>query len=105
MTTPCIVIATFTPLPGEHEAIRDLLTSIIPEVHEEDGCELYALHDEVDGTLTMIEKWTTREHWQLHSELDTVKRIQAGVAGKLEGDIEVWEMYGVAAGDADKGSL
>ncbi|MBT5616540.1 MAG: hypothetical protein HOJ70_02125, partial [Microbacteriaceae bacterium] len=47
----------------------------------------------------------TREHWQLHSELDTVKRIQAGVAGKLEGDVEVWEMYGVAAGDADKGLL
>ncbi len=105
MTTPCVVIATFSPLQGELEAVREVLTAIIPEVHQEEGCELYSLHEEVDGKLTIIEMWSTRELWRAHSALDTVKRLQAGVAGRLENDVEVWEMYGIPAGDATKGAL
>jgi quinol monooxygenase YgiN len=95
MNTACVVIATFTPKPDRYDEVKRVLLEVSPEVHQEEGCELYALHEEVDGTLVLIEKWTTRELWQAHLALDTVTRIQKGVEGLLEGDVEVREMYGV----------
>ena len=95
MPRPCVVIATFHPHPEHYEQVKRVLLEVSPEVHQEEGCELYALHEEVDGTLVLIEKWTSRELWQAHLALDTVTRIQKGVGGLLEGDVEVREMYGV----------
>lgn len=100
MSQPCVVIATFTPKPEHYEQVKDVLLGVIPEVHQEQGCELYALHEEVEGSLVLIEKWTTRQLWQEHLSLDTVSRIQRGVEGLLVGDVEVREMYGVARGFA-----
>lgn len=95
MSQPCVVIATFTPHPEHYEQVKRVLLEVSPEVHQEEGCELYALHEEVEGTLVLIEKWTSRELWQEHLTLDTVTRIQKGIEGLLEGDVEVREMYGV----------
>ena len=95
MSQPCVVIATFTPHPEHYEQVKRVLLEVSPEVHQEEGCELYALHEEVGGTLVLIEKWTTRELWQEHLTLDTVTRIQRGIEGLLEGDVKVREMYGV----------
>jgi quinol monooxygenase YgiN len=100
MPHPCVVIATFTPHPEHYEQVRGVLLGVIPDVHQEQGCELYALHEEVEGSLVLIEKWTTRELWQEHLTLDTVTRIESGVEGLLAGDVEVREMYGVARGSA-----
>ena len=96
MADPCVVIATFTPQPENYERVREVLLDVIPDVHQEEGCELYALHEEVEGSLVLIEKWTTRELWQAHLTLTTVTRIQEGIEGLLERDVEVREMYGVA---------
>ncbi|MEL0149494.1 MAG: putative quinol monooxygenase [Pontimonas sp.] len=96
MDNPCIVIATFTPLPGRYDAVKAVLQDAIPAVHREEGCELYALHEEVEGTLVLVEKWATRELWQAHLELEPVARIQSGLEGLLARDVEVREMYGVA---------
>ena len=96
MDNPCIVIATFAPKPGQYDAVKAVLQDAIPDVHREEGCELYALHEEVEGSLVLIEKWTTRELWQAHLALNTVTRIQQGIEGLLERDVEVREMYGVA---------
>ena len=63
MSQPCVVIATFTPHPEHYQAVKELLQGIAPEVHDEEGCELYSLHEEVEGALVLIEKWTTRELW------------------------------------------
>lgn len=96
MDRPCIVIATFTPHPEHYDEVKNLLVDVLPDVHQEEGCELYALHEEVEGVLVLIEKWTTRELWQVHLTLDPVARIQSGLHGLLVKDVEVSEMYGVA---------
>ena len=95
MPSPCIVIAIFTPKPEHFEQVKDSLLAITPEVHDEPGCELYALHEGVDGTLVFIEKWTTRELWVAHSSFHTVTRIKAAVEGLLEKPINVRELYGL----------
>jgi quinol monooxygenase YgiN len=105
MSKPCIVIATFRPLPGRHDDVVSAITSITPEVHQEDGCELYALHDEVDGTLVLIEKWTSRELWMTHQTLEPVGRLRAAIDGALDGDVDVREMYGLESGNPHKGLL
>ena len=105
MSNPCIVIATFHPHPGKRDAVRAALEAVIPDVHKETGCELYALHEETEGRLILIEKWTTRELWQEHLTLEPVKRSRASLEGLLESATEVVEMYAIPAGDSQQGEL
>ena len=105
MSKPCVVLATFSPHPEHYDAVKDVLLAVIPDVHQEPGCELYALHEETAGRLVLIEKWATRELWQDHLTLDTVARIRAGVEGRLAKETEVLELYGTPSGDTTKGSL
>jgi quinol monooxygenase YgiN len=96
MSRPCIVTATFTPKPEHYDEVKRVLLEVTPDVHQEEGCELYALHEEVGGSLVFIEKWTSRELWVAHGELETVARIHRGVEGLLQSDVDVLEMYGTA---------
>jgi quinol monooxygenase YgiN len=105
MPESCIVIATFYPAAGDFETVRDAIRAVTPDVHREDGCELYALHEETEGRLVLIEKWTTRELWQEHLALEPVKRLRASLTGLLESETEVLEMYGSPVGTREQGSL
>lgn len=101
----CIVTATFTPDPQHFEDVKQLLLSVIPEVHREEGCDFYTLNESVSGELIFIEAWDSRELWVKHNGHSTVATVNAGVAGKLLKPVEVKEMYSLPAGDATKGSL
>ena len=105
MSKPCVVLATFTPRLEHYDKVKGVLLDVIPDVHQEPGCELYALHEETGGHLVLIEKWTSRELWQEHLTLDTVARIRAGVEGALARETEVFELYGIPSGELTKGSL
>ena len=48
-----VVVATLTPKPEAVDAVREAILAAIPKVHEEPGCELYALH-EADGSFVMV---------------------------------------------------
>ena len=107
MSTPnerCVVVAVFTPNPGHTEAIKDVLIAIIPEVHEEKGCEFYALHEMPDGKLCFVEAWDTRELWVEHTEFHTVTRINEQIAEHLAQPVDVYEMYAVPEG-GEKGLI
>ena len=94
MTQPkCTVVAIFHPKPEQLKNVRELLLAISKEVLLEDGCEAYQLHEGVKGELVFIETWTTRDLWEIHNSADTVKSIRAGISGKLECDVEVFELY------------
>lgn len=88
-----IVVAFIEPLEGQFDAVRGILTDIIPEVHQEPGCDFYALHGDTRGRLVFIEAWDSREQWVAHSEFDTVARINAQTEGKRKTAIDVVEMY------------
>jgi quinol monooxygenase YgiN len=59
MSTPVVVTAYFHPAAGQHDQVVEVLEQAIPAVHEEPGCELYAIHDAPNGTIVMIEKWSS----------------------------------------------
>ena len=105
MTEVCTVIAIFTPKPEHLDEIKALLSRISPLVHEEAGCDFYALHQDVEGRLIFVEAWATRQLWIEHMEEPTVKEILADVEGKLVKDVEVFELYNLPTGLTGKGVL
>ncbi len=105
MSNICTVVAIFTPKPEHADSLKAMLLLITPLVHEEAGCEFYTLNEDVEGRLIYVEAWSTRQHWIDHMEEPTVKQILAGVEGKLQKEVEVYELYNVPAGKSGKGSL
>jgi quinol monooxygenase YgiN len=89
----CVVVATFHVKPEHREEVRALLLTEQAVVLTEPGCLTYALHDDVNGDLVFVESWESREAWKLHDQADSVKRIQAGIAGKLNSDVRIQELY------------
>ncbi|GMA21476.1 antibiotic biosynthesis monooxygenase [Arsenicicoccus piscis] len=100
-----VVTAVFTPLEGRKDELVAALRETMPGVHAEPGCELYAIHDAEDGTVTMIEKWTTREDLDAHSRGEAVAALQAATGELLAGPVDVVIMTPLPAGTAEQGEL
>ncbi|GAB3658973.1 putative quinol monooxygenase [Zhihengliuella somnathii] len=103
--TTTIVTAVFTPQEGSREELIAALREAIPAVHEEDGCELYAIHDAEDGTITMLEKWTTRAALDAHGVGPAVERLGSLVQPFLAQPVHVTKMTPLPAGTAAQGAL
>ena len=99
-----VVVATITPKPGEEDAVREALLATIPQVHDEPGCERYALHEGA-GEFVMVERWESAEALAVHSKADALARLGAALAGKVSGPPQVRTLTAVPAGDAGKGQL
>ncbi len=100
-----VVTAVFEPKPGRTQDVLDALRVAIPLVHEEEGCELYAIHEAPDGTLVMIEKWTTAELLDAHGEGAPVIALRAAIAEHLERPVEVTRLMAIPLGDARRGAI
>jgi quinol monooxygenase YgiN len=99
-----IVTAVFSPKDGAKDDLIAALSAAIPAVHAEDGCELYAIHDAEDGTIVMIEKWSSRELLDAHSAGAAVDALRALIAPHLA-DLVVTVMSPLPAGTAAQGAL
>jgi quinol monooxygenase YgiN len=99
-----VVVATITPVPEYRDEVIEAFTATIPQVHAEEGCELYALHQD-DDRLIMIEKWTSAEALAAHSRGAALAAMNPRLAGKTAGRTEVIVLHAVPAGDAAKGAL
>jgi quinol monooxygenase YgiN len=100
-----VVTAVFHPAEGRTAELVDALRATIPAVHEERGCRLYAIHDAEDGTITMIEKWDTRESLAAHAAGPAVKALQAAVADLVARPTTVTTMTPLPAGTTEHGEL
>ena len=102
---PVVVTAVFHPAPGRKDALVEALRSTIPGVHAEPGCLLYAIHDAEDGTITMIEKWTTVADLDAHGSGPAVASLGAAIDGLVAGPATVTRMTPIPVGDASVGEL
>jgi quinol monooxygenase YgiN len=100
-----VVTAVFHPVEGRTAELVDALRATMPAVHEEPGCRLYAIHDAEDGTITMIEKWDSREDLAAHAAGPAVKALEAAVAGLIARPVAVTTMTPLPAGTAEQGQL
>jgi quinol monooxygenase YgiN len=102
---PVIVVATITPLPEHRDEVRDALQAAVGPVHGEDGCELYALHENGDR-FVMIERWASPAALQTHStDSAGLRKLNADLKGKLQGPLDVVILNPVPAGEPAKGAL
>jgi quinol monooxygenase YgiN len=105
MSTPVVVTAYFRPVPGQHDQVVDVLRPSIAAVHEEAGCELYAIHDAPDGTVVMIEKWSSVEELDEHGSGEAVRAQTAALEGLLTSPVEVTRLAPLPAGTDEQGQL
>lgn len=99
-----VVIATIHPLPEHRDAVRDAFLEVIPLVHAEDGCELYALNEGRE-TFVMVEQWTSREALAAHSKGAPLATLAPKLEGKLAAETDVQLFTAVPAGDPAKGAV
>lgn len=105
MSGPVVVTAVFFPAEGQRDAVVEALHRGIPAVHEEVGCELYAIHDAPDGTIVMIEKWTTEADLDAHAVAAPVVAIRESLQGLVAAPTVVTRLVPLPVGDAQRGAL
>ncbi len=100
-----IVTAIFHPVEGRKAELSEALVATIPAVHQEKGCQLYAIHDAEDGTITMIEKWSTADDLAAHSAGAATRALGAAVAPFISAPVTVTTMRSIPAGTPEQGAL
>ena len=100
-----VVVATITPQPEHAQAVRDAVLAAIPEVHAEEGCRRYALHEAQDGSLVMIEEWDSAAALATHGKGEALAGLSGQLEGKLAGAPQLQVLTAIPAGDDGKGAL
>ena len=76
-----LIQVTYTMRPGQRDAfVRKIRESgILDAIRGEEGCLGYSyyLHEEEDGTLLLIEKWTGAPAQKAHLETPHMKQMAA----------------------------
>ena len=99
-----VIVATITPKPDKFDEVEEVLTRLIPGVHGEDGCELYALHKGKDR-FVFVEKWRDMAVLGAHGGGPNIKALGEGLKGLVAGPPDVQILEAVPAGDATKGAV
>jgi quinol monooxygenase YgiN len=99
-----VVVATIVPLAEHRDEVISAFKETIEQVHAEDGCELYALHEAPDR-LIMIEKWTSPEALRVHSKSAALTALNPKLAGKVASAPEVIVLQQLPVGDPAKGQV
>lgn len=100
-----VVTAVFRPVAGKKEELAAAMHRGIAAVHEEPGCELYAIHDAEDGTITMLEKWSSAAELDAHGAGAAVVLLNEDIDGLLASPVEVTKMTPIPAGTEAQGTL
>lgn len=101
---PVVVVASFTAKPESVDSVREACKKAVEAVHQEPGCELYALH-ETDRTFVFVEQWADEDALKTHSTAPAIGALFGQVGEHLDGAPDIKMLKPVPAGDADKGSL
>lgn len=100
---PLVVTAIFRPAPGARAAVLAAMHRVIPRVHAEAGCNLYAIQEAEDGTIAMIEHWDSAALLDAHGAGDPVAEFTEELSGLLTSPVEVTRYRPIPVGDARKG--
>ncbi|MGH3533039.1 MAG: putative quinol monooxygenase [Mycobacterium sp.] len=99
-----VVVATMTAKPESVDAVREILTRTVKDVHDEPGCQLYSLHEAGD-TFVFVEQWADADALQTHGTAPAVTTMFSAAGDHLAGAPDIKLLQPVVAGDPDKGQL
>lgn len=101
---PVVVVATMVAKPESVDTVRDACTKALGAVHDEPGCELYALH-ESNGTFVFVEQWVDADALKTHSTAPAVSALFGVIGAHLDGAPDIKTLTPILAGDPAKGQL
>jgi quinol monooxygenase YgiN len=100
-----VVVATIRPKTGcRHQVIAALENAVVRVHAEDDGCELYALHEN-DDRLVMLEKWVSQEALAAHGRSPAFAELANRLKGKLDAELDVQVLQPRPAGMEERGLL
>lgn len=106
MAEPFTVVALVHPRPGKARAVIDTYREITPLVHQEHGCQLYAVHlSQDEQTVVVIERWATHADLQAHNDGLAIARLQRLSEGLREAPTDIILLDAVPLGEATKGMI
>jgi quinol monooxygenase YgiN len=84
-----VTVGAFVRPNGEHvAAVRKALLEAVPAVRQEQGCELYSLH-EGDKEFIFVERWASPEALQAHSTAQALRTMVGQIKDLLRGPLDV----------------
>jgi quinol monooxygenase YgiN len=86
------------------QAVEDALKEVAAAVHEEDGCEVYALHRGQDR-LVFVEKWRDDDAFRAHVAGPNVKTLNEKLAGRVAETRDVQVLEALPVGDSGQGEV
>lgn len=101
---PVVVVATMTAKPESVDIVRAACRRAVAEVHDEPGCQLYALH-EAGGTFVFVEQWADDQALKAHSSAPAIGTLFGAIGEHLDGAPDIRMLAPVVAGDPAKGQL
>lgn len=105
MADEVVVVAVAVPAEGQAAAVREALLAAVAAVHDEPGCERYALHAREDGAFVMVERWASVAALDAHGAGAALRVLGPALEGRLAQPLDVTRMRAVPAGDPAKGAL
>lgn len=99
-----VIVAIITPKPDQMDAAAEVFTEVIPQVHDEAGCDLYALHRSKDK-LVMIEKWASSDALAAHGRGPALAELGKRLGDLTAEPMQLMMLEAVPAGVPAKGAL
>lgn len=103
-----VVLATLHPAPGREEELLAVINKLVPRVHEESGCTLYALHrDATTGStdLVFVERYQSHEAYQAHIDGPALVELGPQLGDLLVSPVDVIVLNPVPLGNVGKGAV
>lgn len=76
-----VVVARLHPDPARLDDVVAAVRAAVPGIRAEMGCEQYDPHLADDGTILIVERWSSREALAAHNTGAAVQVLRDGVAG------------------------
>lgn len=78
---PVVVVARLHPDPARLDDVVAAVRAAVPGIRAEEGCEQYDAHLADDGTILIVERWSSRTALAAHNTGAAVQVLRDGVAG------------------------
>lgn len=105
-TGPVNVVTIAHFMGGMGGAILDAYREVVPLIHEEPGCEMFAVHiDEPQNTIVIVERWSTPADHLAHKEshlTDRIRELHKGIGTRRN---KFYFVQPTNIGDPHKGAI
>jgi quinol monooxygenase YgiN len=99
-----VVVASVRPEAERRDDVWAELEKAAPQVHAEDGCELWALH-EAKGAFVIIEQWRDPAALKAHGSGPVFTGLTRALEGQLEAPLDVQVLSPKSVGEPSRGLI